>query len=221
MSTHEKGAVTRKIALGLIVLAVLGTEISYHLTLETRFNAIEEKLQTLSGLNKQLTTLQSSFEPLGKSSKDQSDALTALRAQIAALQQAQSGQQDAQRKLSDYISQLEANVKKARAEAAAAAAAKPTPAPASPIPATLPASAAVPVAPASSPQAAPSVSASDLLSSPGAVAHSMQTPSESSPRAAPKPGAGMALRPAETTSATDETHSRRALPVGASFSKQP
>ena len=35
----------RKIALGLIICAVLGTEISYHFTLESRFVAIEEKLQ--------------------------------------------------------------------------------------------------------------------------------------------------------------------------------
>jgi len=237
---------SRKIALGLIILAVLGTEISYHFTLETRFDAIEEKLQqdtaamqqmqesidalaaskteSLNDLNKQLTTLQSSFEPLGKDSKEQADALAQLRTQIATLQQAQSGQLDAQKKLSDYLAQLEANVKKTRAEAEAAtaqpAAVLPVSVPIVPAPAT---TTSTPTAQPIPAPVAPNASAGDLLSSPGAVSHS--TPGDP-PRAqavtlspaGPKAGTGVALRPDET--AIDTTHARRALPVGAALSSQ-
>ena len=222
---------SRKIALGLIVLAALGTEISYHCTLETRFAAIEEKLQqdavamqqmqesvdamaaskseSLSGLNRQLAALQSTFEPLGKTSKSQADALEQLRTQIATLQQAQAGQQDAQKKLSDYIAQLEANVKKARAEVESVK-----------VPASLPPS--VPIAPAPAPTAtlsaptakplpapaAPNASTTDLISTPGAVAHPRELVSD-----APHSVSGVTLRSDDTETA----HSRRALPVGAAL----
>jgi hypothetical protein len=224
---------SRKIALGLIILAVLGTEISYHFTLETRFDAIEEKLQqdtvamqqmqesidamaaskseSLSGLNRQLTTLQSTFEPLGKTTKSQADALDQLRTQITSLQQAQSGQQEAQKKLSDYIAQLESNVRKARVEAVAAkpVVSAPPSVPIAPAPApatTLSAPTAQPIpAPAT-----PNASANDLIATPGAVAHPHEMASES-PRA--QVVTGMTLRPDDT----DVTHSHRALPVGASL----
>ncbi len=225
-----KASLSRKIALGLIILAVLGTEISYHFTLETRFDAIEEKLQqdtvamqqmqetidtlaaskseSLNGLNRQLTALQSTFEPLGKTSKSQADALEQLRAQITSLQQAQSGQQDAQKKLSDYIAQLETTVKKARTEAAA----KPTMVPPLSVPiapaptATL---SAPPVQPSSAP-ATPNASASDLITTPGAVAHPREMASDS-PRA--QAVAGLLLRSDDA----DTVHSHRALPVGAAM----
>jgi TolA-binding protein len=234
-------SLSRKIALGLIILAVLGTEISYHFTLETRFDAIEEKLQqdttamqqmqdsidamaaskteSISGLNRQLTTLQSTFEPLGKMSKNQADALEQLRAQIATLQQAQSGQQDAQKKLSDYIAQLETSVKKNRAEAEAAKTpvSAPVSVPIAPAPApttTLSAPTAQPIPAA----AVPNASATDLIATPGAVAHPHELASDS-PRAqvatpaAPAAVAGVTLR----TDDNDTSHSRRALPVGASL----
>jgi len=239
---------SRKIALALIVLAVLGTEVSYHFTLETRFDAIEDKLQqdttaiqqmqesintlaaskteSLNDLNKQLATLQSSFEPLGKTSKDQAGALEQLRTQIATLQQAQSGQQDAQKKLSDYIGQLESNVKKARAEAEAAAA-KPVPVvpvsvPIAPAPAPA-ATTSAPIAPPIPAPVAPNASASDLMSSPGAVSHAAPAVP---PRAqavtlaptVPPAGTGVALRPEDAAATVDTTHALRALPVGSSIS---
>jgi len=239
---------TRKLAVVLIICAVVGTEISYHFTLESRFDAIEQKLQqdnvamqqmqdsldtlessktaSLSDLNKQLASLQSSFEPLGKNSQAQADTLTQLHQQIATLQQAQSGQQDAQKKLSDYLTQLEANVKKASAEAEAAAA-KPAPAPVvpvMPVPAVIPATttATPPPQPASVP--ASSASSTDLMSSPGVVSHPMayvpllpQPPRAILKPTGPSAGA-MELRPADAASTTDTSKALRALPVGASLS---
>jgi hypothetical protein len=244
---------SRKIALVLIILAVLGTEVSYHFTLETRFDAIEEKLQqdttamqqmqesidalsaskteSLNDLNKQLTTLQSSFEPLGKDTKEQADALAQLRTQITTLQQAQSGQQDAQKKLSDYIAQLEANVKKARAEAEAVAT-KPAPVlpvsvPIAPAPAAPATTTSAPTAQPTPAPVAPNASASDLMSSPGAVSHPAETPASSTRAQAvtlspniPQAGTGVALRPDETTATIDTSHARRALPVGTDLSSK-
>jgi septal ring factor EnvC (AmiA/AmiB activator) len=233
---------SRKLAVVLIICAVVGTEISYHFTLESRFDAIEEKLQqdtvamqqmqdsldtlessktaTLSDLNKQLATLQSSFEPLGKTSQAQADTLSQLRQQITTLQQAQGGQQDAQKKLSDYLTQLEANVKKASAEAEAAA----KPAPVAPAPAA-PSATTISV-PASQPAPLPpsSASSSDLMSSPGAVSHpAIYVPLLAQPAkavltpTAPRADTAMDLRPADPTVNTDTSKALRALPVGASL----
>ena len=255
MSSQDKSLLMRKIALALIICAVVGTEISYHFTLETRFDVIEEKLQqdgvvmqemqqsldalaaskteTLSGLNKQLATLQSSFEPLGKTSKDQADAVDRLRQQLITLQQAQSGQEDAQRKLSDYITQLQVNVKKAHTESEVAtrsASAPSTTAVSMPVAVPIPTAPSTP-APAAQPasaSAAPNASTSDLMSTPGAVSHDTRAPAE--PRAqavspalfapaTPMTDAAVVLRTADST-ITSETHSPRALPVGASLLKK-
>jgi septal ring factor EnvC (AmiA/AmiB activator) len=232
---------SRKLAVALIICAVVGTEISYHFTLESRFDAIEEKLQqdtvamqqmqdsldtlessktaTLSDLNKQLASLQSSFEPLGKTSQAQADTLTQLRQQITTLQQAQGGQQDAQKKLSDYLTQLEANVKKASAEAEAAAA---KPAPVAPAPAAPAATTSSVPAPQPAPLPPSSASSSDLMSSPGAVSHpAVYVPLRAQPAkavltpTAPRADTAMDLRPADPTVNTDTSKALRALPVGA------
>lgn len=116
-------------ALILIAIALAGAGISYHFTLESRFAAIEQKLdqnsialqqyqtsqetiasskmETLNNLNKEVDALQTSLEPLGKATREQTDSLSEIRKQIASLQQSQQTQQDAQKKLSDYTSQLE------------------------------------------------------------------------------------------------------------------
>ena len=256
MSPRDNSSLMRKIALGLIICAVLGTEISYHFTIESRFDAIEEKLQqdgvamqgmqqafdsmtaskseTFSGLNKQLSTLQSSFEPLGKNSKEQADALDRLRQQLITLQQAQSSQEDAQKKLSDYIAHLEFTLKKTRAESEIKAdAPKPVPIVSTPSPSVTmpvavpipPAAAPAPVALPSAPSSALHASAGDLIATPGAVARGTVEPAE--PRAqpvnlvleptAPKAGAAIALRNDEPVS-RESVRSPRALPLGASLS---
>jgi len=55
---------SRKLAVMLIICAVVGTEISYHFTLESRFDAIEEKLQqdtvAMQQMQDSLDTLESS-----------------------------------------------------------------------------------------------------------------------------------------------------------------
>jgi TolA-binding protein len=116
-------------ALILIAVALAGAGISYHFTLESRFASIEQKLdqnsvalqqyqvsqetafssktETLNNLNKEVDALQSSLEPLGKATHEQTESLSEIRKQIASLQQSQQAQQDAQKKLSDYTSQLE------------------------------------------------------------------------------------------------------------------
>jgi len=116
-------------ALILIAIALAGAGVSYHFTLESRFTAIEQKLDqnslalqqfqisqettasskldALNTLSKEVDTLQSSLEPLGKSTHDQSDSLMEMHKQIAALEQSQQAQQDAQKKLADYAVQLD------------------------------------------------------------------------------------------------------------------
>ena len=96
-------------ALILIAVALAGAGISYHFTLESRFASIEQKLdqtssalvqyqssqetivsskaETLNNLNKQVDALQSSLEPLGKAIREQTEALSDIRKQIASLQQ--------------------------------------------------------------------------------------------------------------------------------------
>jgi uncharacterized protein YgfB (UPF0149 family) len=116
-------------ALILIAVALAGAGVSYHFTLESRFAAIEQKLDqnslalqqyqisqetnvsskadTLNNLSKEVDALQSSLDPLGKATREQTDSLAEIRKQVASLQQSQQNQQDAQKKLSDYASQLE------------------------------------------------------------------------------------------------------------------
>jgi TolA-binding protein len=244
---------SRKLAVVLIICAVVGTEVSYHFTLESRFDVIEQKLQqdnvamqqmqdsldtlessktaTLADLNKQLASLQSSFEPLGKNSQAQADTLTQLRQQITTLQQAQSGQQDAQKKLSDYLTQLEANMKKASAEAEAAAV-KPAPAPVPVmpvpyVPAVVPATTTATPIPQPASVPASSASSGDLMSSPGVVSHPMayvpllpQPPKAVLKPTAPSADTAMELRPADPTANIDTSKALRALPVGASLSSK-
>ena len=144
----------------LIAIALVGAGISYHFTLESRFAAIEQKLdqdatalqqyqasqesmvsskaETLDSLTKKVDALQSSLDPLTKAAHDQNDALADLRKQIATLQQAEEAQDDAQKKLSDYSAQLEkirhdAQVHSAQAPAPPAHPSTPTvPAPSAP-----------------------------------------------------------------------------------------
>ena len=183
------GSWTRRFALVLIVCAIGGTEVSSHFTLESRLAGLEEKSaqqtaalqalqesldtlessknETLSGLNRQLASLQSSLEPLGKTSQAQADALNRVHQQLASLQTAQDNQQDGQKKLSAYLTQLEVAVKKARADAAAAATVK------TPIPTVIPppATKAAVSLPVSVPLPVPTNAPSDLMASPGAISH--------------------------------------------------
>jgi len=226
---------SRKLAIVLIILAVFGTEISYHFTLESRFDLIEQKLQqntvamqqmqdsidtlssskteTLTSLNKQIEALQSSFEPLGKMSREQTDALAQVRQEVATLQQAQSQQVDAQKQLSTGIAQLEKAREEAR-RAAAAAAAAPAPVPAV---TTVPAPAAA--VPPSAPVATPSSSSADtsrtLMQFPGAFSH--PTKIAMLPAAANTDDA-VDVRPADAAS-DDTFRSVRALPVNQSIAR--
>src|SRR5271170_5418120 len=116
-------------ALILIATALTGAGISYHFTLESRFALIEQKLdqnavalqqyqisqdtifssktEALNNLSKEVDTLQSSLEPLGRTTREQDESLSDIRKQIATLQQSQQAQEDAQKKLSDYAKQLQ------------------------------------------------------------------------------------------------------------------
>jgi hypothetical protein len=113
----------------LIAVALVGAGFSYHLTLDSRFAAIEQKLDenslalqqyqiaqetalaaktdTLNNLNKEVDALQTSLEPIGKATREQTDSLSAIHKQIASLEQSQQGEQDAQKKLADYATQLD------------------------------------------------------------------------------------------------------------------
>jgi uncharacterized protein YgfB (UPF0149 family) len=113
----------------LIAVAMTGAGISYHFTIDARFTALEQKLdqnsvalqqyqiseesviaakaEALDNLNKEVDALQASLTPLGKANKDQTDSLAQIRQQIASLGQLQQAQQDAEKKLADYASQLE------------------------------------------------------------------------------------------------------------------
>jgi uncharacterized protein HemX len=115
-------------ALILIAVALAGAGVSYHMTLDSRFAAIEQKLDqntiamqqfeiaqetlttkadTLANLNKEVDALQTSLAPLGKATREQTDSLTDMHKQIASLQAAAQAQTDAQKKLADYAAQLE------------------------------------------------------------------------------------------------------------------
>jgi len=138
-------------ALILIAVALAGAGISYHFTLESRFATIEQKLDqnsqalqqyqatqetnfsakndALNTLSKEVDALQSNLEPLGKATREQTDSLTEIRKQVASLQQSQQSEQDAQKKLADYSSQLE-KMKHDIQTQPAPAPVNPTPAPA-------------------------------------------------------------------------------------------
>jgi hypothetical protein len=127
-------------ALILIALALTGAGISYHFTLESRFASIEQKLdqnsialqqyqisqetifssktETLNNLNREVDALQSSLEPLGKATHEQTASLSEIRQQIVSLQQSQQAQQEAQKKLADYAGQLEKIRRDIQAQAA-------------------------------------------------------------------------------------------------------
>jgi uncharacterized protein YgfB (UPF0149 family) len=113
----------------LIAIALVGAGISYHFTLESRFAAIEQKLDqnsialqqyqisqetafssktaALDNLSKEVDSLQASLKPLGNATQEQTQSLEDIRKQIGSLQQLQQNQQDAQKKLADYATQLE------------------------------------------------------------------------------------------------------------------
>ena len=159
-------------ALILITVALAGAGVSYHFTLESRFAAIEQKLdqnslalqqyqiaqdtifssktEALNNLSKEVDALQASIGPLGKATQVQTDSLADLRKQIASLQQSQSVQEDAQKKLSDYANQLE-KIKHEVQVQATAAPVTPVPVQTTPPAAATPASASSPAAPASTP----------------------------------------------------------------------
>lgn len=250
---NPESSFSRKLAIVLIVCAVFGTEISYHFTLESRFDAIEQKLQqdtvamrtmqntldtlsssktqTLAGLNKQVEALQSSVEPIGKTAREQTDALAQVRQEIAALQQAQNQQLDAQKKLSSGITQLE----KLRNNAAHLAAATPSAVPVQPAVYTAPAPAtAAPTTPASTPvTAAPAPVAlpastptagilppanaakQSLMQDPGAFARSSKI---AMLPVAPDTGEAVNVRQIDS-SASDTFRSVRAFPVGSTITR--
>lgn len=138
-------------ALILIAVALVGAGISYHFTLESRFAAIETKLEqnsialqqyqiaqetatsskadALVNLSKEVDTLQSSLEPLGKTTHEQNDALSDLRKQIVSLQQSAQAEQDAQKKFADYAGQLEKIKRDIQIQAAATPPPSASPAP--------------------------------------------------------------------------------------------
>jgi TolA-binding protein len=238
---NSESTFSRKLAIALIILAVFGTEISYHFTLESRFDVIEQKLQqdtvalqqmqdsldtlasskteTLAGLNKQIEALQSSFEPLGKMSHDQTDALSQVRQEIVVLQQAQNQQVDAQKMLATGIKQLEKTRSQPPVVVAPAPAAIPAPAPASTansVPTPPPAANPVPTpASASVPPSPTGATAHALFQFPGA--YSQSTKIALLP-AAPNTSDAVDIRQADSSS--DSTFpSVRALPVNASISR--
>jgi septal ring factor EnvC (AmiA/AmiB activator) len=222
---------SRKLAIALIVCAVFGTEVSYHFTLESRFEAIEQKLaqstaavqqmqdsidtlstsktQTVAGLNRQIEALQSSFAPLGKMSHEQMDALSQVRQEIVTLQQAQTEQVEAQKKLSTGITQLETARNEARLVAAAA-----SPAPEAAPAATVPAPATV-ATPAAVPSTSSASSAHALFQFPGAFSKSTKV---ALLPAASNTSDAMDVRPADDASG-DTFRSVRALPVDGSIAR--
>jgi TolA-binding protein len=164
---------TTNCALVLIALALAGAGVSYHFTLESRFSAIEQKLDqnslalqqfqisqetiassktdALNNLSKEVDSLQTSLEPLGKATREQTESLADIRKQVASLQQLQQAQQDAQKKLSDYAGQLDKIKHDIQLQASQ------TPPPAAPVPAPAPArtppTAAANVTPVATPHA--------------------------------------------------------------------
>ena len=130
--------VTQALALLLIALALLGTGTGYKLSLDSRLDGLEQKIQqqnvtlqqfqasldafsssrteALSGVNdhlgslaKEIDALQTSFAPLGKSTQEQKDILAQLHQQVTKLEQSESDQSDAQHRLADHLAELERN----------------------------------------------------------------------------------------------------------------
>jgi len=207
-------------ALILIAVALAGAGVSYHMTLNSRFASIEQKLDqntiamqqfeiaqetlttkadTLATLNKEVEELQTSLAPLGKATQEQTDSLTDMHKQIASLQQSAQAQQDAQKKLTDYAAQLE-KIKHDMASQAATVA---------------------PVVPASIvvPAPTPVISTPVTIATPApAPAHMVQTlaPHASSPSIIlplpPRAESAVDIRPDQSTAMADDS-SVRALPV--------
>jgi Skp family chaperone for outer membrane proteins len=122
-------ALTRKIALFLIISALVGSEVSDRFMLEFRFEAIEQKVEqnnqymqkfqasledlsssksaSLAALGKKVETLEASFTPLGQATKQQTDSVAQLHQEIASLQQAQAAEQEAEKNLSRSITEAE------------------------------------------------------------------------------------------------------------------
>jgi uncharacterized protein YgfB (UPF0149 family) len=213
---------TTNAALVLIAIALAGAGFSYHFTLESRLSSIEQKLEqnsvalqqfqiaqetaastktdALSDLSRQVDTLQTSLIPLGKTTREQNDSLAEIRKQITALQQLQQGQQDAQKKLADYASQLE----KVKHDIQVQAAPAPAPIPAAPAPAPAPVrtTSAPPISPVEAP--APSPVALPVLAPHGSASNvPMPLP--------PLAENSIDLRPDDTV--LSEANSVRALPV--------
>ncbi|HEX4141503.1 MAG TPA: hypothetical protein VHY09_14235 [Candidatus Methylacidiphilales bacterium] len=206
----------------LIALAMTGAGVSYHFTLESRFAALEQKLdqdsvalqqfqiaqesaassknEALDGLSKEVDALASSVATSGKASKEQTDALAQVRQQIATLGQLQQAQQDAQKKLADYAGQLDKIKHDVQLHEAQASIATPAP-----VPPTVPLPTSAPVAtPAPAPAAMPTAS-TQLPTTHASTA-------DIKPPVAPlTEDSSVDLRPAEITAA--RTNAVRALPV--------
>jgi hypothetical protein len=189
-------------ALILIAVALAGAGISYHFTLQSRFSAIEQKLDqnslalqqvqiaqesiassksdALDHLNKEFDALQASLEPLGKATREQTESLSDIHKQIFSLQQSQEAQQDAQKKLSEYALQLDRMKREIQSQ--------------------------------------PQIPASSILVTPPATPTPAE-PQASSPHVVlplpPRADNNVDLRPAQTTTMADAaaTSSVRALPV--------
>jgi TolA-binding protein len=200
----------------LIAVALTGAGVSYHFTLDSRFTALEQKLDqnsvalqqyqiaqettisskvaALNTLSKEVDVLQASLTPLGKVTKDQTDSLAEIRRQISSLGQLQQAQQDAQKKLADYAGQLEKikhDIQMREAEASATA--PPTP-PSVPLP-----------APASTPIRGAPTAGTEI---PSAHASAADVKPPVSPRTE---SSAVDLRPAEITVVRD--NAARAMPV--------
>jgi uncharacterized phage infection (PIP) family protein YhgE len=210
-------------ALILIAVALAGAGASYHMTLDSRFAAIEQKLdqntiamqqfeiaqetlttkaETLANLNKEVDQLQTSLAPLGKATREQTDSLTDMHKQIATLQAAAQAQQDAQKKLADYAAQLE-KIKHDMANQPAVVA---------------------PSAPLVVPPPVMPVTVSAPVSTPAPVVQVIQ-PHASSPNVilpvAPRAESAVDIRPDSATAVADDSSVRAlpvALPVAPAFS---
>jgi predicted phage tail protein len=200
----------------LIALAMTGAGVSYHFTLDARFAAIEQKLDqnaialqqfqiaqesaasaktdTLDGLSKEVDALETSLAPLGKATKEQTDALAQIRQQISSLGQLQQAQADAQKKLADYAGQLEQikhDVQLHEAQASSGTSNDGSVPPNVPLPSAAPLPASL-SAPAAAPASAPSTSTQVPTTHASTVsAKALMTPLTE--------GSSVDLRPAEMT----------------------
>jgi predicted phage tail protein len=120
---------SRKLALGLIICALVGTEVSDRFRLEFRFEAIEQKVEqnnqsmqkfqasiedltssksdTLAALGKKVDALQATYAPLGQATKQETDSVAELHQEIISLQQAQAAELEAEKNLSRSITAAE------------------------------------------------------------------------------------------------------------------